>query len=71
LTQYRDDRIFEIDQRVSDDGRILMQAHCKIAEGGGALSPRLYFHDDTDGPTGMIHVGFVGPHKYVRNASTN
>ncbi len=48
-----------------------MEAHCKIAEGGGRLSPRVYFHDDTKGATGLVHVGFIGPHRYVRNASTN
>ena len=43
----------------------------KIVEGGGPLIPRLYFHDDTKGATGKIHVGFIGPHRYVENASTN
>lgn len=68
---YGDDRRFKIDPRVDPSGEIVMEAHCKIAEGGGRLSPRVYFHDDTKGVTGLIHVGFIGPHRYVRNASTN
>jgi hypothetical protein len=48
-----------------------MPAHLKIAEGGGMLAPRLYFHDDTRGPTGKVHVGYIGPHEHMPNAGTN
>jgi hypothetical protein len=48
-----------------------MLAHLKIAEGGGPLAPRVYFHDDTRGPTGRVHIGFIGPHKYMENTRTN
>jgi hypothetical protein len=47
-----------------------MFAHMKIQSGGGGNIPRLYFYDDTDGPTGKMHVGFVGPHRHVRNTRT-
>jgi hypothetical protein len=71
MTSYREDRRFPVDPNVSDAGSVLMESHCKISEGGGPLAPRIYFHDDTDGVTGLIHVGYIGPHRYLRNASTN
>jgi len=64
-------RVFEIDRRVDTSGRITMLAHLKISEGGSNLAPRVYFHDDTNGPTKMVHVGLVGPHYLVPNLSTN
>lgn len=64
-------RRFEVDPDVDPSGSIEMEAHCKVIEGGGPEIPRLYFHDDTKGVTGRIHVGFIGPHRYVENASTN
>ncbi len=60
-------RRLPVDRRVDPSGRILMEAHLKIAEGGGMNAPRIYFHDDTGGATGKVHVGFVGPHKYMPN----
>lgn len=45
-----------------------MPAHIKL-EKGGSPSPRIHFHDDTDGATGEIHVGWFGPHR--NNKSTN
>lgn len=48
-----------------------MLAHLKISEGGGNLAPRVYFHDDTSGSTGKVHIGLVGPHYLVPNKSTN
>lgn len=71
MQAFGDDRRFKVDQRVDPSGEVVMEAHCKIAEGGGRLSPRVYFHDDTKGATGLVHIGFIGPHRYVRNASTN
>lgn len=71
MQTFGDDRRFKVDPRVDPSGEIVMEAHCKIAEGGGPLAPRVYFYDDTKGATGLIHVGFIGPHRYVRNASTN
>ena len=71
LRQYREDRLFPVDAAVSPDGEVEMLAHCKIADNGGRLTPRLYFHDDTKGATGKVHVGFIGPHHLVRNAGLN
>lgn len=64
-------RIFDVDSRVETSGKISMLAHLKISEGGGPLAPRVYFYDDTNGKTGMVHVGLVGPHSLVPNKSTN
>lgn len=63
-------RYFDVDPAVDPRGKIHMQAHLKIAEGGGDLAPRIYFHDDTDGVTKRIHVGFVGPHYLVPNTKS-
>lgn len=65
--KYRRTRVFDVDPRVEPSGRMVMQAHLKISEGGGDLAPRIYFHDDTGGATGRVHVGFVGPHHLVPN----
>lgn len=64
-------RQFEIDPRIAPDGRITMQAHLKIAHHGGGHIPRIFFHDDTagDNATGLIHIGFIGPHHLVPVAS--
>lgn len=64
-------RIFKVETAVAPSGEITMLAHLKISEGGGNLAPRVYFHDDTSGVTGKVHVGFVGPHYLVPNKSTN
>jgi hypothetical protein len=63
-------RKFSIDTRVSPDGLQYMESHLKISEGGGDLAPRVYFHDDTAGPTGKVHIGFVGPHYLVPNTKS-
>lgn len=70
-TKLDDARCFPVDRRVDESGKIHMYAHLKIAEGGGNLAPRVYFLDDTAGPTRKVHVGFVGPHYLVPNKSTN
>ena len=58
-------RRFLIDSKVSPNGYQHMEAHLKISEGGGQHIPRLYFHDDTKGRTGNVHVGLIGPHRLV------
>lgn len=64
-------RCLPIDPAVDPSGQVEMVAHMKIAEGGGPLAPRIYFYDDTGGPTGRVHVGYFGPHKHMPNKSTN
>ncbi|MGW5339839.1 hypothetical protein ACWEQD_15660 [Rhodococcus pyridinivorans] len=64
-------RVFDVDPAVDPTGRLTMLAHLKVAEGGGNIVPRIYFHDDTGGKTRKVHVGFVGPHYLVPNKSAN
>ncbi len=63
-------RRFLVDSKVSPNGYQHMEAHLKIAEGGGQHIPRLYFHDDAKGRTGQIHIGFIGPHRLVQTSQT-
>lgn len=64
-------RMLPIDTAVDASGRIEMQAHLKIQSGGGNNIPRAYFHDDTGGITGKVHVGFIGPHDLMPNTKAN
>ena len=41
-----------------------------FANGDGPNIPRNYFHDDTAGTTGKVHVGFFRPHSYMSNTKT-
>jgi len=65
--ELRDQRLFCVSTDVDESGRIHMLAHLKIQAGGGQNIPRLYFYDDTEGRTRKMHVGFIGPHRLVRN----
>ncbi|KJL46121.1 hypothetical protein RS84_02744 [Microbacterium hydrocarbonoxydans] len=69
--KFKGTRDFKIDTEVDPTGVITMLSHLKISEGGGNLAPRVYFHDDTSGPTKKVHVGLIGPHYLVPNKSTN
>ncbi|WP_420623164.1 hypothetical protein [Candidatus Poriferisodalis sp.] len=71
--RFRDPRVRPVDERVRPEGQMFMEAHLKVAEGGGMLAPRIYFHDDTghNSDTRMVHVGFFGPHDLVPNKSAN
>ena len=64
-------RYLPIDKAVDSTGRILMEAHLKPTRGGGMQIPRIYFHDDTKGNTGKVHIGFIGPHDLMPNPSAN
>ncbi|MPY94611.1 MAG: hypothetical protein GEV08_16585 [Acidimicrobiia bacterium] len=68
--QLRNLRHFPISTDIAPSGRLHMFAHLKIQAGGGGNIPRLYFYDDTDGASQQIHVGFIGPHRYVRNTKS-
>lgn len=64
-------REFEIDGSVDGGHRkingayvIQMESHLTFS-GSTPNVPRIYFHDDTGGATGKVHVGFIGPHKLV------
>ncbi|WP_394613061.1 hypothetical protein JNUCC0626_24225 [Lentzea sp. JNUCC 0626] len=58
-------RIFPVDREMDLSGRTEMQAHIKIAEGGGSSAPRIYFA--TSRERGKVYVGYFGPHKNVPN----
>lgn len=68
LRRHRD---LPIDTAISPSGTIEMLSHIKSIQGGGMQIPRIYFHDDTKGKTGKVHVGFIGPHDLVPNTLTN
>ena len=53
-------RYFVVDEAVNSSGEIYMGAHMKISSKG--LAPRIYFHDDRNGQTGKIHIGYIGRH---------
>ena len=63
-------RRFLVSSDVEPSGYLHMQAHLKIAEGGGQHIPRLFFHDDSSGKTGAVHIGFIGPHRLVPNTQS-
>lgn len=42
-------------------GEVFMGAHFRVG-GVRPPAPRMHFYDDTSGPTGQIHVGYIGPH---------
>jgi hypothetical protein len=58
---FRGQRTFPVPKDVDPSGEVYMPAHIKI-EKGGYPAPRIHFHDDTDGATGKVHVGWFGPH---------
>ncbi len=58
--ELRQHRVLPVSSRVDPSGRVVMQSHLKLAN--GSMAPRLYFHDDTRGETGKVHVGYIGPH---------
>ncbi|MFD4643176.1 hypothetical protein ACFWN2_38125 [Lentzea sp. NPDC058436] len=59
-------RIFPVDVEHDPSGKVFMQAHIKVAQGGGQLSPRIYFVSSRE--RGKVHIGYFGPHKHVPNS---
>jgi hypothetical protein len=54
-------RQFPVPTAVHMEGRMHMWAHVKL-DSAGRTAPRIHFYDDTAGPTGRLHVGYIGPH---------
>lgn len=54
-------RRFPVDRRIEPTGEIQMQSHVEIQR-RGSPAPRLYFLDDSLGPTASIHIGYIGKH---------
>jgi hypothetical protein len=59
--KFRRLRTLPVDKRISASGTVYMPAHIKI-EQGGTPCPRIHFHDDLDGATAKIHIGWFGDH---------
>jgi len=58
---YRGLRTLPVHRAVGEGEAVYMPAHIKL-EPGGYPAPRIHFHDDTVGPTRMVHVGYFGVH---------
>jgi len=69
--KYRNARVFDISKQVEPAGSLYMEAHTKPVIGGGMQVPRIYFQDDTKGRTGLVHIGFIGPHDLVPNTQSD
>lgn len=54
-------RLFRVPVEVHPDGRAYMWSHVKL-DSAGRTAPRIHFFDDTAGQTGLIHIGYIGPH---------
>lgn len=50
-----------------ESGRVEMQAHIKVVQGGGDSIPRIYFLYDDE--IQKVRIGFFGPHRLVPNPS--
>jgi len=59
--RFRAARTFPVPAELSSDGWAYFPAHVRIDRAGG-VAPRLHFLDDVGGVTGLIHVGYLGPH---------
>ncbi|GAA2995556.1 hypothetical protein GCM10020229_05130 [Kitasatospora albolonga] len=59
MARWGRERIFHVPKQVHPDGRAKMTHHLKIDRNG--IAPRLYYLDDTRGPTGQIIIGYIGP----------
>jgi hypothetical protein len=59
--RFRNARTFPVPTEIHPSGWEFFGAHVKIDRGGG-VAPRLHYLDDTAGPTGLVHVGYLGPH---------
>jgi hypothetical protein len=61
-------RTFRVPPELDPSGQMLMEAHIKL-RAVGYPAPRMYFHDDSGGPTGKIWIGYLGDH--LPNTRTN
>ena len=68
MNTFRETRVFPVDPRVDPSGYVEMQAHLKI-QSKGSISPRVHFFDDTEGETGLVHIGYIGPHLPIASGS--
>lgn len=66
--RFRELRMLPVATEVSADGRMFMEEHIKI-EQGGTPAPRIHFYDDTGGATKKVHIGWFGDHLDSRSKS--
>lgn len=66
--RFSSERVFRVPPEVEPTGEAMFVSHIRIGSGRN-LAPRLHFLDDTDGVTGKVYVGYVGPH--LPNTKTN
>ncbi|GII60272.1 hypothetical protein Skr01_03570 [Sphaerisporangium krabiense] len=66
--KYSAKRTFPVPVEVHPSGKVLMEAHIKLRQ-GGTPAPRIHFHDDSGGLTTKIWIGHIGPH--LPNTLTN
>ena len=59
--RFRAARTFPVPTELDDSGWTYFPAHIRIDRGGG-VAPRLHYLDDTNGRTGRVHIGYLGPH---------
>ena len=59
--RFRDLRTLPVAVEVDASGKVLMEEHVKI-EQGGRPAPRIHFFDDTGGASGKVHIGWFGDH---------
>lgn len=60
-------RVFAVPHSVDGAGEVFMGGHFKIAN-QGLISPRLHYFDDTT-RTGLVYVGYIGPHLPTRKTN--
>lgn len=66
MPKLREARTFAVPKAVAPTGRLYMPAHVKIQQ-GGTPCPRIHFHDDSGGATGLVYIGYVGDHLPTAN----
>ena len=59
--RYRAARTFPVPRHITPTGQLFVETHIRIGS-GTPPAPRLYFHDDTAGPTGHIIIVYLGKH---------
>lgn len=58
--RWKQERTFPVPPAVRFEEKMYMEAHLRIG-GGNTVAPRLHFYDD-GGNTGLLYVGYIGPH---------
>ena len=54
-------RTFPVPTSIDPAGKVYMQQHVKVDQGGQS-APRIHLYDDSGGATQRIYIGYIGPH---------